>query len=157
MPDAGDAWDWTREYSILFRAYEIPCWENNTAITAATGPVTAGSVNIEVPGSLQTVANVTLKNESGATINTATVTAGSSGMSFSALGIAADESLVIDHTAAGYLRIRILSAEGNYRSVLEKRSESSADDLAISPGSVEISFTAQRACQMTASVRGRFA
>ena len=75
-------------------------------------------------------------------------------MSFSGLGMKGGESLVLDHTEQGYLRIRIRNG-GSYRSMMLQRS--GADDFAVSPGNVTARFSAQRACQMTVSARGRYA
>lgn len=151
----GDPWDWTASYSLVFRAVCVPFWEQETPISAVTGVSTSGSCALAVEGSAETRADVTLENRSGAEISTCSITVGSSTMSFSGLGMKGGESLVLDHTEQGILRIRIRNGSGSYRSVILART--GADDFAVSPGSVTARFTAQRACQMTVSARGRFA
>ena len=110
-------------------------------------------------GSAKTPADLTLENMSGALINKAEITIGGSKMNFEALELAANESLVIDHTVTkgkNVIRIRIRNAAGNYRSVLGKRTEGSADEFMMAPGDNAFSFSAQRACRLTVSCRGRF-
>ena len=144
--------DMTKEYSLTFRAYEVPYWEeaNAQSTTIGTGASSAAGA-ILVGGSVRTPANVTLRNISGATINTATINIGGNIMSFSSLGLGANQSLVITHTNKGILRITAGSANA-----MSKRAATSADDFMIRPGSNGISFSAQRACQMTVSWRSRF-
>lgn len=155
-PGEGDPWAYDTVYSITFRAVGIPYWEEDTAVQGTSAEAASGSTVLQVAGSARTVADVTLENRSGAVINTASVTAGSCSMSFTGLAMAGGESLVIDHDSQGLIRIRIRSATGSWRSILGKRTPSSADDLFLDPGSRTVSFTAQRACRMTAGCRGRY-
>jgi hypothetical protein len=155
-PGEGDPWAYDTVYTITFRAVGIPYWEEDTAVQGTSGEGASGSIVLQVAGSAKTVADVTLENRSGAVINTATVTAGSSRMNFTGLSMAGGESLVIDHDSEGLIRIRIRSASGSWRSILGKRTVDSADDLFLMPGTRTVNYTAQRACQMTAGCRGRF-
>jgi len=156
-PGEGSLWDYTKEFQMTFRAYAIPYWEQETAQTAAFGGNTAGgSGNITVEGSAETQVNVELANTSGMAINNATVTVGGKTMSFTGIGLGANEALVIDHTDEGLLRIRIRSAGGTYRSAMALRSVSSADDFRTKPGTYGASYSAQRACRMTVSWRARY-
>ena len=81
-------------------------------------------------------------------------------MRFESLALAANESLEIDHEITlgkNLIRIRIRNAAGAFRSALAKRTAGSADEFEIPPGDCAWSFSAQRACQLDLSVRGRFA
>ena len=151
-PGAGDAYDWTAVYAITFRAYEVPYWQESTD-TTGTASGDSGSVSLTVNGSAETVAEVTFKNTSGSTCDTFSVTAGSSSMALTNLGLANNETLEIDHNGR-ILRIRIKNTSNVYRSVLEKRT--GADDLYLQPGSRTISYTAGQSGNFTAKVRGRF-
>jgi hypothetical protein len=156
MDNARDA---TATFKITFRAYGVPYWvdKNESRASAVSSTGISGSVALECPGSARTAADVTLQNMSGATINTVTVDAGGSQISLTGLGMNAGESLVMDHDAEGLLQMGIVNAARTaYRSVMINRSEGSADDLYIWPGSVNITFTAQRGCRMTAWARGRY-
>jgi len=150
-PGAGDPYKRTNEYTITFRAHAVPYWQQDPATTATTGTGTSASGAIFVSGSAKTVCDAELKNMSGAVINAATISAGGKTMSFSDLGLGANETLKISHNEKGILSIKI----GN-RSAMAKRTEGSADDLFVNPGNNSFSFSAQRACQLTISCRGRF-
>lgn len=152
--NTGDPWDWTANYSLTFRALGVPYWEQASPTTGTTGIGTGGSAAIPAEGSAQTVADVTIANMSGAAISTVSVTVGGQNMSFTDLGLGGGEKLVIDHDGQGYLRIRI-QGTGGWRSAMARRT--GADDFFVAPGSVQAAFSAQRACQMTVSIRGRYA
>lgn len=152
LPGAGDQWERTTVYSIIFRAYSIPYWEEETPRVAGTGTGISGNCNLEVVGSAETVADITLKNMSGMDINSVTLNAGGSVMAFEGLGLGNGESLTVSHMENGLVRIMIGS-----RSVMAKRTVNSANDMIVMPGVRRFSFTSERACMMSVSVRGRFA
>jgi len=155
-PGEGSLWDYTKEFSLTFRAYDIPYWEDEEANTAVIGGSTQtdeGACTIE--GSANTQADVILENMSGANIKGCTVSVGGKTMAFSQATLAANEALVIDHVN-GLVRIRIRSAGGTYTSAMALRESSSADDFMVSPGACALSYSAQRACRMTVSWRNRY-
>lgn len=154
-PAVGDPWNWTNTYAIIFRAYGIPYWEQVTPASAASGVGFSAAAALAVEGNAKTQADVILENMSGAAISTARITVGGRTMSFSTLGMAGGESLVIDHDEDGLLRIRIRRGS-SWRSVMAAREAASADDFDVNPGNLVASFTAQRACRMTVSCRGRW-
>lgn len=150
-PGAGDLYDWTSVYSLTFRAYTIPYWEEEAARTASTGIGASGSCSMEVAGSAETVADITIRNQSGMTINNITVNAAGKVMTFQGLSMGGSESLTISHSN-GLLVLRVGS-----RSAMAMRTPGSADDMRVKPGVRSFSFSADRACVMTVSCRGRFA
>ena len=112
--------------------------------------------SIGVAGNTDTVLEISFKNTSGAVCGSFTVDAGSSMISLSALGLASGETLHIDHTVDGLLRIRVQSSSGSYRIVLDKRTPESSDDLWVPPGTATVSVTAQRTGTLTLSCAGRY-
>lgn len=161
FPGEGDLWKRLSEYTVTLRAHAIPYWQEENAASATTsGSGTSGSGVLTAGGSARTKAEATLANKSGAEVTGATITIGGKKMTFSALGMMGGESLVIDHAVSGgkeVIRIRIRNTSGGYRSVMAKRTADSADEFEIARGGdVAFSFTSTRACQLTASVRGRF-
>ena len=151
-PGEGSAWDWAREYSITFRAYCIPYWEDETPAQAVGAVAQSGSMVLGVPGNTKTVAEIRVANKSGATITSVNITVAGQTMSFTGLSLGGSQALIIDHVLSGklyYLRARI----GNV-SVLAKRT--GANDFIVRPGNNSISWSASRAVQVTASVRGRY-
>jgi len=159
LPAGGDKYKFDSEYTIVFRAFTVPYWQNDKALEVSPKKEGASrTVSMDVPGTVPTPAAITITNKSGAKINTITVTAGSSVMTFAGLGLAADEKLVIDHVNSGkefYLRIR--KGGSTMVSAMAYRSTDSANDLWCGPGHVSFSVIAQRAVTYTVSVRGRFA
>lgn len=155
-PGEGSLWDWSKDFTITFRAYAVPYWEDEAVSSARIGTDnTSGSGSIQLDGSARTTVDAELLNRSGMSISTATITIGGKAMQFNAMGLAANETLVIDH-AGGLLRIRIRSAAGAYRSAMDKRAAASADDFTVTPGAVSVSFSCQRACRLTVNWRCRY-
>ena len=154
-PGEGSLWDYTKEFSLTFRAYTVPFWEDEIeSVSTFGGGSASDNASITVGGSAPTQFNVELANKSGKTINTANVTVNGNKMSFSSLGMAGDETLVIDHRADSILRIRIRNAGGTYRNVMSKRT--GANDMVAKPGAVSCSYSADRACEMKVSWRSRY-
>lgn len=160
---AGDPWDWTKEYSIIFRACGVPYWQEDTA-TSVTKALTGGggteSATITVSGSETAAMDVSFKNTSGASCSGFSINNGESSISLSSMALADGETLVIDHPDNGkhsYLRIRIKSTAGVWRSALAKMSTGSSNDLLASPGTKTLTVLVSKAGDLTVSVRGRFA
>ena len=156
-PGEGSLWDYTKDFQITFRAYGVPYWQETEAtgtVTVAAG--TSGTGTLAVPGSADTVADAVLTNESESTVNTCKVTADGNQLMFSDLGLAAGESLVIDHENDGLLRIRILDTNESYRSAMNKRTPASNDDLFCRTGNRSVGFTSEYSCSLTVSCKGRF-
>lgn len=147
IPSGGDMWNWTGEYTITFRAYGVPFWQDATATSDSSGSLT-------VPGELQTVCNAEIENTGNSTIDSLTVTAGDSTMTFSSLGLDAGETLKIGHENNGVLWIRIYDTYNLYRSAMSKRTGGSADDLYVDPETVSVSASAGSA---SFSCYGRYA
>ena len=155
-PGGGDMFNWSNEFSIVFRAYSVPYWSDSSDTTVTSSTIASGVVNIDVPGNTETVAGITVANKSGAKIDKVTVNVGGNKMSFTGLAMTGSESLVIDHIQKAdiyYLRARLVAGE-NSRSVLANRT--GANDFYVQPGNVRVTFTADRAVQTTVSARGRY-
>lgn len=146
IPSGGDMREWMSEYTIIFRAYGVPFWQDATATADVSGVLT-------VPGILRTVCDAEIANGGSSTIDSLTVTAGNSTMEFSELGLAAGETLKIGHGNDGVLWLRIYS-NNTYRSVLDKRTGGSADDLYVDPGVRSVSASSGTA---SFSCYGRYA
>lgn len=150
LPQGGDMWEWTTNYTITFRAYSVPFWQEEMPVTAAHQLITNGSVNIEVGGNVQSVLDVDFRNRSGMTINNFTITAGGNRLVLSSLGLGGTETLSISHGTDGLLRI---TAGG--RSVLDRRTGD--DDLYVMPGANTVRIQSDRAGALTVRSYGRYA
>lgn len=158
--EIGDPWDWTKVYQIVFRACGVPYWQQANPAIVMQQDVSSTSLTLGISGSEKSVLEVSFRNTSGSTINTFSINAGESAMSFSSLGLADGETLVIDHDDTGKrcdLRLRILSAGGSYRSARSKRSTGSSNELTISPGIKHMQVSAGGSGKLTVSCYGRFA
>lgn len=153
-PGEGSLWDYTKEFTITFRAYAIPYWEDavasGTSFNAAAG---TGSRSIIIEGSAKTQCDVSVANTSGQTMNTCSLSVGGQGMSFTGLGLASGETLVIDHVD-GLVRIRIRGTGGAYRSAMAMRT--GADDYMVAPGTVTCGYTLEKAGRITVGWRARY-
>ena len=152
-PGGGDQFNWANEYTIVFRAYAVPYWEDAAPAAATSGTAASGSMQITVPGSAETVADVIVANKSGAAIAKVELTIGGKYMKFETGTIlASGQSLVINHPQTVnqiYFRATV-----NGSSVMRYRT--GANDFSVQPGNAAISFSASRAVQVTVSVRGRY-
>lgn len=156
LPGEGDMTQ-RNQYSITFRAYGVPYWqEANPQIIGLYGG--SNEFNFYVNGNQRAVMEASFQNTSGGTINTLTISTGESSISFTGLGLADGETFELDHTDDGkrsVLRCRIGS-----RSVLDKRTAGSSDDLYMEPGFQTVSYsssaTGMSAATMQLKCAGRF-
>ena len=155
IQSCGDMRDWTAEYTIVFRAYGVPFWIDDTATVVEIGSEDSGSGWINVPGAVETICDVELTNGSGDSLDSVSVRIGDSVMSFTDLGLADGKKLVIGHSDDGLLYIRKYTGESTYVSVMEKRTTGSSDDMVVSPGQNLISITGS-GLTATVSCRGRY-
>lgn len=153
-PGAGDMWQWTNEFTVTFRAFSVPYWEDDTLISITGGAGLGGGFYLPVTGNTKTQISMNVVNRSGMNIDTISLTAGNATISFAGLRLGGSSTLTIDYNKTQKLyvvRMRI----GN-TSVMAARTPGSADEFEVSPGNVYISWSAQRAVQVTASCRGRY-
>ena len=143
----GDAWNWTGEYSLVFRAYAVPYWEYDGSVPQWLYQASAkGSGTITIQGSARTQLSVQVTNKSGMDINNVSVSVGSKTIAFRGLALKANQTLTIgyDRTAercVPYFRI------GN-TSVMAARTPESADEFDVTPGTKVVSWNADRAVQV---------
>lgn len=148
-PSAGDAWDWTNEYTITFRAYNVPFWTEETPNQAVIDLSSGGRTWIDVNGNAESVLDVTFQNRSGMEIPNFTVTANGNTISLTGIALGGSETLTISHGTDGLLRI---TAGG--RSVLDRRT--GADDLYVLPGTNAVTIQSDRAGTLTVRSYGRY-
>ena len=149
LPGSGDLFNWTDDYTITFRAYNVPFWQDATATTVTETVSTSGSLSLTVPGNVKTVMDFSFKNTSGSNVSDLSVTAGGNTIQLSGISLANNATVSITHGTDGLLRILKGST-----SVYDKYT--GADDLVVSPGSNTVSITASGGGQATATVYGRY-
>ena len=149
VPGSGDLWNWTNDYTIIFRAYSVPFWQDEIPAQAVSSVTGNGSVALQVSGNVKSVLDISFQNRSGMTINNFQVQAAGNRIMLTSLGLGGSAVLKIFHGTDGLLRI---TAGGT--NVYSKYS--GADDLYVDPGPVTVSFAADRAGVLTASCCGRW-
>ena len=151
-PGGGDQFKWTSEYTIVFRAYAVPYWQDTTATTKTLTQGSTGSNTITMPGSAGSIADITVQNKSGSTLDSVTATINGYTMSFNDLGLANNGTLTLDHVIIGSKYV--LRAKIGNTSVLGKRT--GADEFKTKPGANAISYTAEGAVIVSVSAKGRY-
>lgn len=149
-PSAGDMWNWTDEYTITFRAYNIPFWQDDTAAQVTAEMFTGtGNRTITVGGNVRTVMDVSFRNRSGATVTRFSVSTPAASIELSGISLGGSETLKIFHGTDGFLRITAGSRDiyGSYRG---------SDDLFADPGDVRVTVSVPRAGDLTISAVGRW-
>lgn len=149
---SGDMRDWNNEYTITFRAYSVPFWQDVIPNYISKTNVSSGSFRINIPGHFRTVAEVDFKNTSGSSISAFSITTGSSTIALTDFSLANNATLSIYHENNGILRILNGST-----SAYDKRTGASADDLYVDPGAEYVTLSAGGAGTLKVSVRGRYA
>ena len=141
--------DVTAKYIIEFTAGACPYWEDETPRVLSLASGTSGSGTLIIPGHAPTGAEITVTP--GASLSTLSLTIQGQTMAFSGLSVASGTALVIGHDDNGLLTIKAGTA-----SKLSCRTAASVDDFRMVPGSAAVSFTANAACTVSVSVRGRY-
>lgn len=157
LPAKGDLWKMDAEYKIVFRAIMIPYWESIEAASASKPRIRDGSMTLIAAGNAQSVMDFSVENVGTSTCNALTITGkkAANKMVFEGLGLEPGEILEGSH-ANGLLRLRITATNGKVRSVMDKRTAASSDEIWIDPGANEISVTAGAACTVSVSSIGRY-
>ena len=149
VPGSGDLWKWTAQFTVVFRAYNVPFWQDELPAQAVSGTTASGRIWLAAGGNIGSVLDVSFRNMSGMTINNFWVQANGNRITLSSLGLGGSSTLAISHGTDGLLRI---TAGGS--SVYNRYS--GADDLYVNPGSVAVDFAADRAGILTVQDYGRW-
>ena len=137
--------DYTAVYSVAFDAAASPYWEDVTTTSwTATGSSASGTLSALGNRPIRVTASVV---PSG-TLNTCSITVGSTSMSFTGLSVASGKTLAIAYDEQG-----ILSIQADGAGKLSCRSAASSDDLIALPGDTAVSFTAGVSCAVTLEAR----
>lgn len=151
-PAPGDPAEWTNEYTYTFTAYEDPYWQDTNATSKALTQGSTGSDTITMPGSAESLADVTVQNKSGGALDGITLNINGSIMTFTGLNLANNGTLTIDHVlAGGAMTLRAMI--GN-TSVLAKRIGD--DDFVLKPGANTVQYSTDGAVIVTVSAKGRY-
>ena len=149
LPGSGDMWNWTSDYTITFRAYGIPFWQDELPAQGVSGTAASGRVWVQASGNTDTVLDVSFKNMSGMIINNFWVQTGGQRITLGALRLGGNETLTISHRTDGLLQMKVGGTD-----VYSKYT--GANDLIVSPGATAVDFGADRAGVLTVQAYGRW-
>lgn len=159
LPGGNDLANWTAEYQVAFRAYEIPYWTTAAETSMTSAYVSAGTtVSATNNGTEDTPIDFSMEMNASATgtTNTLTVSLNGKTISFSGLGMVAGDKLRYYHDENG-LALITLTHNGTTTSAYSKRTEQSADELYVAPGVNSVGFSATGNARYNVSFRGRYA
>lgn len=152
LSSAGDLRDWTEEYTITFRAYSVPFWQDVFPSSISQTSYSGGTISLPIPGAFRTVLDIEFKNTSGSTLDVFSVATGGYTIGLSGLSCANNSTLKITHGTDGLLKI-LVGTTSKY----DKRTAASADDLYVDPGTASVTVTTERSGNLTISAYGRYA
>lgn len=149
VPNSGDLWNWTGEFTITFQAYAVPFWQDDEPVEVTEEDISTGDVWIDIPGNVKTVLDVSFENTGSGTIENFEVTADGNTLTLNGVNLGAGQTLQIDHTEDGRLRVRKGST-----SVYNLMTGS--DDLHVAPKYLKVSVNASGEGDLTLSCNGRY-
>ena len=148
LPGRGDMWDWTKEYTITFRAYGVPFWESAEPGSVTINKISSGTVNVDVGGTAPSVLDLKFQNISGSTITDFEIKYGDTDMKLSGVNIGSGETLSISHPSKDGGKLKILCQNsGGSRSVYSTLRGN--DDLVVETGTVAVEIISKRAGKLT--------
>lgn len=156
MPAVKTLTKWAESYSITFRAYDIPFWQNMDRESVTISAGTSGSATLRVKESAGGKLSFEATNGSGSTVDAVSVTANGNSLIFASLGLANGEKLIVDYDEKDIQRLRIKNTSNVYRSVLAKRTVASNDDIPLKYGVNSISVTSGAALSWNLYTYGRW-
>lgn len=156
LPAVGDYAEWNTEYSITFRALGVPYWQQVTPASVTANVTRTITRTLEVGGTAASPLELSYTNTSNTAINTLSVTANGRTIALNGVMLSIGETLTIDHDDDGLQRIRITGQSGTSRSAMRARTAESADEIWLTPGMCQISFTADQSGRLTLWSYGRY-
>ena len=160
LPGDGDALAWTNRFAITLRAYGVPYWQEAIGNTLQVENADSCNRQFEVPGNVRSTLNAEFTNTSGSTINTFTIRSGDAMIKLADLGLANNETLVINHADDGarkLLLIRSKETGGTAGGAMNKRTADSSDDLWTVPGAIRVRMSAGGTGSLLVTAAGRYA
>lgn len=153
LPTMGDPMDWNAEFTITFRAYDVPFWQDDTAteVTDTLSAETEKSLTVTAPGTAPAVLDAEFTNTSGGTCTAFEIEIGGKAMTLTGLALANNAKLIISHGTDGKLRITAggANAYGN-------QEPGGLSDLVLQPGNNTVTAEADAGGSLKLSNFGRY-
>lgn len=158
----GDYWDWTKDYKITFKAYNVPFWQGDLNTVQLYGATNTWTVTTE--GHEKSIVDATYSNLSGAVVNNILFKVDQvdswgnvyriSTIKLTDVGLGGSDVLTVSHGTDGILRITATGKDGGY--LMKCLDISSTDDLYLPVGSYRLGFEADRYGETRFTWRGRW-
>lgn len=149
LPGSGDLWNWTADFTIVFRAYRVPFWQDSTGTTVTATGVSSGNVTVTVGGMAETPLDVSFKNTSGSSCANISFSINGNTLAFNGINLAAGSTLAITHGTDGLLKAMVGSTS-KYGIM------TGGDDLWAKPGNNTLTVSASAAGELTITSYGRY-
>lgn len=146
---------WAETYSITFRAYAVPFWQNMDAESANIASGTSGSATLRVKESAGGKLCCEATNTSGGTVNTLSIAANGQSIQLQNLSLANGHKVIIDYDERDIQRIRTTNGS-TYVSVLGNRTTNSDDDILLNCGTNTVTVTSGAAMSWKVYTYGRW-
>lgn len=146
---------WTEPISLTFTAYDVPFWQAAATASTSVSGANAG-MSLANPGTAEVPLEAEVYNTSGSVADSVSILLGAQKLNFTSLRLAARETLMIAHDAAGRLHLAIRTENGTTRSAYSCRTPDSADELMLPPGDSVVTVASDKAQRWTLKVRGRW-
>ena len=153
FPNPGDVRVWNDSMTMIFRAYEIPYWQEVIADEAQHSNVNFYNLIVSMRGTADTPmeAEVTAR----AAVDDVSFGVGGQVMQLRGLGMRSGDVLVIRHDVYDRLQLVVRSGDTE-RNVYAKRTVDSVDDVMLSPGRNNVQVASNANCDWNVSARGRW-
>lgn len=125
---AVSAKDWTEQLSVTFTAYNPPYWQDST-VTSFSLIGTNESTSKSISGNAPETTLVSVKVTASESVDSLTVSAGSTIIILSNVGVLSGDKVYIEYDSKNILYIR-----RNSTSILDKRTATSSDELSVPCG-----------------------
>lgn len=150
LPAMGSPADWANDFSITFRAYEVPFWQDAAETRINLGKVTSATQSINLACTERTPLCLYVTNSSGSVNGTLTISANGNSITFTDMNIAAGQKFSFGYNDG------IQYAKRGSESILGSRQSTSADDIWLNPGANTISYSATRRMDVVVGYTGRW-
>jgi len=145
----GDAFEWTNEFTITFKAYNVPFFQDEIPVVVTKTSVSGGSHSINVKGNAPGVLDVSFKNTSGGSCADVAFTIGGKTLTFTGVNLANNAVLSVTHGTDDLLKAYVGTT-----SVYDKLT--GGDDLYTDPGVNTVTLSASAAGTLTMTSYGRY-
>lgn len=156
LPEAGSLREWTSEYELRLRAYDVPYWEDERE-TDCTLRAGAHKGVLVRRGTACTPVAFSARNPGSSAVQALAIAVGDTTMSFAGIGLAAGETLCLDYAQDGTQRIRIIGTDGAARDAYACRTEASSDELLLRGERETLTLSSESELDWTIRHRGRYA